>query len=105
VVDVRLFAWAPWRFRDRDRVRAAGDDVGDGIPEPQPYVLDPVEPAGVFPGVVEQRADRLGFVGAVLEGDARDPEQVREVRDLRPFTRLTGVDDHGVLESFIEFGR
>jgi hypothetical protein len=79
--DVRLLAWPPVRLRDLERVRAAFDNGGDRIAEPQPYVLDPAAPAGVLAGVVEERADRLGFIGAVLEGDAGDPEQVREVRN------------------------
>ena len=57
--------------------------------------LNPIEhrpSAAVLDGVVQDRGDRLGLVAAVLEHQAADDEQVRQVRDLGPDAALATVD-------------
>ena len=113
LVDINLFAHPPAR-----RVAVAllfGIAVGAGLDDR----LDPVAEARadlvgrhlvrlVFQRVVQQRADRLVLVAAVLEHDGRDPDEVRHIGDVAAFALLVLVQlrrpDQGLAEAFAYCG-
>jgi hypothetical protein len=45
--DVFLLALAPRRLRNRVGVRTVANDIGDGVAETRPYVLDPTTAARI----------------------------------------------------------
>ena len=76
--------------------------MGDLIAKPLPDILDPTSPAGILAGIVQKGTNCLGLVGTVFERNAGYPEQMRQVGDFRPFSRLAGMDYDSVLESIVE---
>ena len=79
-----------------EAVAAAEDDVADDVAEAGADLGERRFPAAVFGGVVQQRGDRLIFIGAVLEGERRHAEDVRDVRNAGPLAPLPAVHLVGV---------
>jgi hypothetical protein len=102
---VATLALDPRRLRVLvDRVRAALDDRGDPLAE---AIADPVEhrpPAPVLDRVVKHRRNRLVLIAPLLEHQARDDEQMREVGNLGALAELTAVNFERQLECRDETG-
>jgi hypothetical protein len=71
--DVLLLALAPRRLWDGHRIRAALDDIGDGIAKPMPNIGNPAISTRVFSGIMQQRADGFILRCAIFESDAGHP--------------------------------
>ena len=98
--DIGLFARAPRRFGLDVGVRASLYDVQHAIAEPEAQPL--ADPVGaklvkrVFDRVMEKRRDCLVFVGAVVQRDRGNAEQVRNVGNLRALPNLFRMAIGGV---------
>ena len=77
-------------------VAAAKHDVADRVAKARADLGERRFPAAVLRRIVQQRADRLVFVGAVFHRDRRDAEHVRDVRDAGALAPLTVMDLVGV---------
>ncbi len=105
MVDVGDFASLPRRF---------GRFVGVGASEHQFGNLIAVALANqashgfatlVFDGVMQHGGNGLGFRTAIFEDETRDGQQMRDVRNLRPFAILVRVEIGGKVEGFGELRR
>ena len=98
-LDVGAFAFQPRRFWLDVRIRARLDKVEDAAAElhlnqatnDNGFLLAELR-RGVFNGVMQQRSDCFVFIGAELECNCGDGEQVGDVRDGRAFARLMSVE-------------
>lgn len=84
MLEVALLARAPRRQRDLVAVSAGVDDVRDRLAVAAADVLQAPPPALVLGGVVQQRRDRLALRSAVLEDEAGDAQQMRDVGPATP---------------------
>ncbi len=83
-------------------VRAAVDDLRHTIAESLANRRAGRGAALVLHGVVQQGGDRLAFVGAVLQRNARHAEQMRHVRHTAALARLLGMQLRGVRQGVVE---
>ena len=88
VSDVVFLPLAPGRLRGLVAIGAAGDNRPDFFAENLLDLLLAFRTAAILHRVVQQRADRLIFVRAILQRDRGHPEQMPDVWDLRFFTHL-----------------
>ena len=102
--DVIFLALAPWWLRDGHSIRAALNNVGDGVAEPVANVGNAAVSTGVFAGVVQQGGDGFTLVRAIFEGDAGHAQQVGDIRSARTFANLVGMHEDGVVQGVFKFG-
>ena len=77
-------------------------DVGHGIAKAVANVRNAPDPAGILACIVQECADSLVFICAILQGDADHPKQMGKIRDLRALAELARVNEHGVLKGLVE---
>jgi hypothetical protein len=64
--DVAFLSLAPWRFGNLVSVRAAGDDICDGLAETFSDVAQTFRASAIFHDIVEKRGN--GFHGCKITG-------------------------------------
>src|SRR5947209_5538792 len=99
VPEVSLLPLAPRGLWPGTRVGAAEDDLG------HPLAETPAELRGLqilLHRVVQQRRDCLVLVGAVLEGEARDAEQVGDVGNPSALPELPCMQPRSQSEGVLE---
>src|SRR6266498_2479054 len=80
MLDVTSFSFQPrrlWRFI---RVGATVNDPADIIAKFFPDIAQSLRATAIFHRVMKQRADRFGFIRAVLKRDGSDAKDMRDVR-------------------------
>lgn len=92
VSNVCLLALSPRRLRQDVGVAARLDDLGDRSSEPFLDECCRARAALIFDGIMKDRRDRLVLRCAMLQSQARDREQVRDVRDLGSLPSLRAVE-------------
>src|SRR2546425_10269412 len=102
VRNVSLLACAPWRFRRLIRVSTTIYDLGNFFAKAFSDLLSHWRPACVLDRVVQPGRNCLILISAMLQSDARNREDVRDVRNLRSLAHLSLVQLACVHEGFIE---
>src|SRR5687768_15552859 len=103
--DIIFLTLAPLRFRHDISVGAPVNDIGYRLTESLANVLNTTTATGVFARIVEQGADRFIFISSVFQGDTRDAEQVRQIRDFRTFAELPSMNQNCVMKRLVKFRR
>src|SRR5438105_15045250 len=83
MVDVSAFALQPRWLWLLICVGASINDFGDVIAKFFADIAQPFGATAIFHGIMKQRADRVGFIGAVLKCDGSHPEDGRSDRTAR----------------------
>lgn len=95
VSEIALFTGLPRWLGINIGVRTAIDNGGDSLPELRPNQFPRRRPPLIFHRVMEQRCNRLIFVAAVGDDEARNRHQVRDVRDCGAFAVLSRMEPSG----------
>ena len=99
-----LFSFPPGRFGRLIGIGAAGHDLAHVFPE---YLFDlalPRRAAAILHRIVEQRADRLGFIRAVFHGNRSHSQKMTDVGNPGFLAQLAAVDPCRVDQRLFEFG-
>ncbi len=103
VGDILLLAFAPRGLGVLVGVGARVHDVRDHVAELLPDVIEPRAASLILGRVVQERADHFFLaLGAVLQDERCDAEQVRQVGDAGALARLVRVDPVRVPDRVIE---
>src|ERR1035437_4425687 len=100
--DVVFLPFSPRWLGYDDGVRASLYDVRHGVAEAVANVVDATVSAGIFARIVQKSADGLVLGGAVLQSDADDAEQMRDVGDAGAFALLPRVNEDGVVQGLVK---
>jgi hypothetical protein len=90
--EICSFAFHPWGLGRSVSVCAAVYDLCDPVAEAAPDLLQNRETTPVLNSIVQQRCYRFILVSPIIERDASNSEQVRNVRDGSPLAHLPAVD-------------
>ena len=102
MLDVSSFSFQPrrlWRFIC---VGASIDNFGDAIAKFLPDIAQSFRTTAIFHGVVKQRADRFGFIRAVLKRDGSHAKNMADERNSRFLSRLITVRARRINQRFFE---
>jgi hypothetical protein len=91
VPNICLLPIPPRRLRNSIRVSAPHDDVGNIRAKSTPYDFELVS-ALILHRIVQQRCYCRVLAAAMLQHKARHTIEMRDIRNVRPFTGLLGVD-------------
>lgn len=85
---VGFLARQPWRLRFFERVGAPRDDASHAATKLRPDEFECRFPALILGSVMKKSRDRFILVASVLEHEARDRKEVRNVGNLRSLSEL-----------------
>src|SRR6476620_2484504 len=104
-LDVSAFSFQPrwlWRFIG---IRAAVNDSGDAFAKSFSNVVQSFLATAIFHRVVKKRADRFGFIRAVLKRDSSDTQNMCDVRNPGFLAHLISMRLGRVNQRFLKFVR
>src|SRR5438045_9763868 len=88
MIDVSALSLRPWWLWRLICVGASINDFGDLIAKFFADIAQSFGATAIFHGIMKQRADRFGFIRAVLKCDGSHPKNVRHERNPRFLARL-----------------
>src|SRR5215472_17238564 len=105
MLDVSAFSFQPrWLWR-LIRIGASINDFGDVIAKLYLDIAQSFGATAIFHRIMEQRADRFGFICAVLKRDGSHAKNVRDERNSRFLARLISVRARRINQSFFKLLR
>src|SRR5438093_9109649 len=102
MLDVSSFSFQPRRLWRVISVRTTVNDPGHVLAEFFPDITQSFRPTAIFHSIMKKRADRFGFIGAVLKRDSRDAQNMRDVRNPRFLARLITMRSSRINQRFLK---
>src|SRR5215510_5638350 len=81
MLDVSAFPFQPRWLGRLICVRASVNDLGCGLAKFLPNIAQSLFATAIFNCIMKQRADRFGFIRAVLKRDGGDAKDMRDERN------------------------
>jgi len=105
MLDVGAFSFQPRRLWRLVCVGASINDSGDVIAKFLADIAQSFRATAIFDRIMKQRADRFGFIRAVLEYDGGDAKNMRNERNSRFLARLISMRTRRINQRFLKLLR
>jgi hypothetical protein len=102
VLDVSSLSFQPWRLWRLMGIGATINDSGDIIAKFFSNIAQSFRAAAIFHRIMKKRADRFGFIRAVLERDSGDAKDMRDERNPRFLARLITMRPGRINQCFLK---
>ena len=102
MLDVSSFSFQPRRLWRLISIGTTVNDPGHVLAEFFPDIAQSFRPTAIFHSIMKKRADRFGFIGAVLKRDSRDAKNMRDVRNPRFLARLITMRSSRINQRFLK---
>ena len=105
MLNVRAFSFQPRRLWRLVCVGASINDPGNIVAKFLPDIAQSFRATAVFHGIMKQRADRFGFVRAVLKRDGSHAKDMRDERNSRFLACLITMRARRINQRFFKLVR
>ena len=105
MVDVAAFSLQPRRLWRLVCVGASINDPGDIVAKFLPDIAQSFRATAIFHRIMKQRANRFGFIRAVLECDGGYAKNMRNERNSRFLARLISMRTRRINQRFLKLLR